>query len=71
MDNLFNGDSELGGIMNKFINENWHEIAREVKPALARSIENILGEIISRIYDIYSVEQLLPQWNFISRKKCK
>lgn len=60
LDNLFNGDLELGTVMNKFLNENWREITAELRPALANSIEHILREIAGRLYEIYPIKQILP-----------
>lgn len=58
--NLFNGDEELGAAMNKFLNENWREVTAEIRPALAKAIEDILRAITSRLFDIYPLEQILP-----------
>lgn len=61
LNNLFNGDSELGQAMNAFLNDNWREITAEIRPALAESIERILREMAKRMYDLYPVNQLLPE----------
>lgn len=61
LDNLFGGDEELGGVMNHFLNENWREITAEIRPALASSIEHILREIAKRLYEIYPIQQILPE----------
>lgn len=58
--NLFNGDEELGAAMNKFLNENWREVTAEIRPALAKAIEDILRAITSRLFDIYPLEEILP-----------
>lgn len=60
LDNLFGGDKELGSVMNRFLNENWREITAELRPALASSIEHILREIARRLYEIYPIQQILP-----------
>lgn len=60
LDNLFGGDKELGRVMNGFINENWREITAEIRPALASSIEHILREIALRVYELYPIQQILP-----------
>lgn len=61
LDNLFSGDEELGGVMNRFLNENWREITAEIRPALASSIEHILREIAKRLYEIYPIQQILHE----------
>lgn len=60
LDNLFGGDEELGTVMNRFLNENWREITAEIRPALSSSIANILREIARRLYEIYPIQQILP-----------
>lgn len=60
LNNLFNGDLELGTVMNKFLNDNWKEVTAEMRPALAKSIENILRGIVGRLFEIYPFKQILP-----------
>lgn len=60
LSNLFNGDEELGAAMNKFLNENWKEVTAEMRPSLSKSIENILRAVTGRIFEIYPLEQILP-----------
>lgn len=62
LDNLFDGNPELGGMMNKFLNHNWREITAEIRPALGESIERILYGIASQLNDLYGLDNLL-QWN--------
>ncbi|VVC40099.1 Haemolymph juvenile hormone binding [Cinara cedri] len=45
LDNLFNGNKELGDNMNIFLNENWREILKELQPA----IEEVFGAIFKTI----------------------
>lgn len=59
LDNLFNGDAELGSMMNKFVNDNWREITAEIRPALAESTEHILRGMANRLSEMYSVDQLI------------
>lgn len=60
LENLFNGDAELGSMMNKFLNDNWREITAEIRPALAESTEHILRGMANRLNEIYSIDQFLP-----------
>lgn len=61
LDNLFNGEPELGGIMNMFLNQNWREITAEVRPALAETIENILFGIAVQLDEAYGLENIINQ----------
>lgn len=61
LENLFDGSPDLGAIINQFINENWRSITNEIRPVLANSIEHILREITGRIYEKYSIDEILPK----------
>lgn len=61
MDNLFNGDPELGAMMNNFLNNNWREITAEIRPALGESIERILYGIAAQLNDMYGLDKLLQE----------
>lgn len=61
LDNLFNGDSELGSMMNHFLNNNWREITAEIRPALAESIENILCGIATQLNEMYDLDNIINQ----------
>lgn len=50
LENLFNGDKLLGDNMNVFLNENWPEILKELKPAINYAIEELFKSIINRIF---------------------
>lgn len=43
--NLFNGDKALGNTMNTFLNDNWEDILKELKP----SIDDAFGQIFRNI----------------------
>lgn len=61
LDNLFDGNSELGEAMNSFLNENWKTVAAEIRPAIEDSIGNIVEGITGRLFDEYTLDQLLPE----------
>lgn len=61
LDNLFNGDDELGSMMNQFLNSNWREITAEIRPALGESIENILCGIATRLDEMYDLDDILNE----------
>lgn len=50
LENLFNGNKELGENMNQFLNQNWRDILNELKPAITFAVEEILKGIINRIF---------------------
>lgn len=59
--NLFDGDDELGSIMNHFLNTNWREITAEIRPALAESIENILCGIATQLNEMYDLDNIINE----------
>lgn len=61
LDNLFNGDAELGKVMNQFLNDNWRSVAAEIRPALEDVIGNILENTADKLFKKYSIDQLLPK----------
>ena len=56
--NLFNGDKALGDNMNMFLNENWQDILKELKPSITSALEQILETIINRIFAKVPYEEL-------------
>lgn len=61
LDDLFNGDAELGEAMNNFLNENWRSVAAEMRPAMEDAISNILQGITGRLFEMYTLDQILPE----------
>lgn len=49
-DNLFNGDKVLGDSMNQFLNENWSDILKELKPVLNKAIGGIYKAIAKPVF---------------------
>lgn len=62
LDDLFNGDTELGAAMNEFLNENWQSVAAEMRPALEDAIASILHGMADRFFEAYTMDQLFPEW---------
>ncbi|XP_075236483.1 circadian clock-controlled protein daywake-like [Lycorma delicatula] len=60
MGNLFDGDKELGDAMNLFLNDNWRNIAKEVKPVLEETIADMFKNFSNKIYQKFSLNELLP-----------
>ncbi|XP_017780986.1 PREDICTED: protein takeout-like [Nicrophorus vespilloides] len=61
LDNLFNGDKELGEAMNLFLNDNWRQVSNEIKPVLEDTIASIFKKFSNKIYHKYPLEILLPK----------
>lgn len=61
LDDLFNGDTELGEAMNHFLNENWRSVAAEMRPALEDAISRILHGMTDRFFEAYTMDQLFPE----------
>lgn len=60
--NLFNGDKLLGDNMNQFLNDNWEDILKELKPAIIGSFTNIFRAIIVNVFENVPYNELfLPK----------
>ncbi|XP_057661464.1 protein takeout-like [Diorhabda carinulata] len=60
-EDLFNGDQDLGEAMNLFLNDNWKQIANEIKPVLEDNIAMILKKFANKIFHKYPRNILLPK----------
>lgn len=60
LDNLFNGDQDLGSAVNKFLNENWQSIMTEIKPTLEDKMAHIIKLIAAKLFETFSYAELLP-----------
>lgn len=49
--NLFNGDKALGDNMNQFLNDNWQDILKELKPAIVKAFVQIFQSVVSNIFN--------------------
>lgn len=58
LDNLFNGDPLLGEQTNKFLDENWKEIDKDLGPAISETIGQICVSIASSFFDRIPYDQL-------------
>ncbi|KAK9504240.1 hypothetical protein O3M35_010615 [Rhynocoris fuscipes] len=50
--NLFNGDRLLGESMNRFLNDNWKEVVKELGAPVVDSISQVFEIILSRITEL-------------------
>ena len=49
-ENLFNGDKALGDNMNLFLNENWQDILKELKPSISEALSQIFAALINAVF---------------------
>ncbi|CAH1111899.1 unnamed protein product [Psylliodes chrysocephalus] len=61
LDDLFNGDKDLGEAMNLFLNDNWRQIANEIKPVLEDNIAMIFKKFANKIFHKYPKNILIPK----------
>ncbi|XP_069683199.1 protein takeout-like [Periplaneta americana] len=61
LDNLFNGDKDLGDEMNKLLDENWKEVFDEITPHIAASFLEMFRELTNAISKQYPYDLLIPE----------
>lgn len=49
-----------GEAMNEFLNDNWKDVADEMKPVLEKTIGDLFKQFSNRIYHKYPLDELLP-----------
>lgn len=57
-DRLFNGDQALSDSTNIFLNENWMDILKELKPVLTKAIGGIFKAIADPIFIKFPYDEL-------------
>lgn len=57
-ENLFNGDKLLSDSTNQFLNENWMDILRELKPVLTKAIGGIYKAVAEPIFSKFPYADL-------------
>ncbi|NJI29826.1 JHBP domain-containing protein, partial [Aeromonas veronii] len=62
LSNLFNGDKLLGDNMNQFLNDNWQDILKELKPSIIGAFTKIFRAIITNVFEnVPYTDLFLPQ----------
>ncbi|KAJ9577448.1 hypothetical protein L9F63_005949 [Diploptera punctata] len=56
LENLFHGNKLLGDNMNRFMNENWKEIIKDVGPGMADALGEYIRQVLNNIYSLVPVE---------------
>ncbi|XP_037036905.1 protein takeout-like [Bradysia coprophila] len=59
LDNLFNGIKLLEDSTNAFLNENWRPVSDAFKPLIKKTIEDIVIEVINKIFNFVPAEYLV------------
>ncbi|KAG4080260.1 hypothetical protein HA402_010752 [Bradysia odoriphaga] len=59
LDNLFNGITLLEDNTNAFLNENWRPVSDAFKPLIKKTIEDIVIEVINKIFNFVPAEYLV------------
>ncbi|XP_055374501.1 protein takeout-like, partial [Condylostylus longicornis] len=57
LENLFNGNKELGENMNTFLNENWKDVWTELAPSIHAAIGDVLTSILSNVFNKISYDE--------------
>ncbi|XP_045483284.1 protein takeout-like isoform X2 [Harmonia axyridis] len=60
IDNLFNGNKQLGDHLNNFFNENWRELLVQFGPVLSEVYGSVGKQILAKIYDRIPLEEIYP-----------
>ncbi|RZF36621.1 hypothetical protein LSTR_LSTR007324 [Laodelphax striatellus] len=60
MNNLFNGNKQLGDAMNNFMSQNFDAVFQELKPVIDEAIAIILKDIIKKLFAKFPVKALFP-----------
>lgn len=60
LNDLFNGDNDLGDRMNMFLNENWDSLSEELKPLLEKALNEVVQSSTDKLFKTYSYDDLLP-----------
>ncbi|XP_063696581.1 protein takeout-like [Culicoides brevitarsis] len=58
LENLFNGNKLLGDGMNRFLNENWAELWKELHPAFIQTFGNVGLDIANNVFQRNPVSKL-------------
>ncbi|XP_016660196.1 protein takeout-like isoform X1 [Acyrthosiphon pisum] len=58
--NLFNGNKQLGDQTNRFINDNWKDLMKEIRPLLEDTVVTIVMGILKPVFETFSMDDLFP-----------
>ncbi|CAI6350439.1 unnamed protein product [Macrosiphum euphorbiae] len=58
--NLFNGNKQLGDQTNRFINNNWKDLMKEIRPLLEDTVVTLVMGILKPVFETFSIDDLFP-----------
>lgn len=58
LENLFNGNKLLGDGMNKFLNENWSELWKELQPAFIETFGRVGLDVANTVFQRNTYKKL-------------
>ncbi|KAI4458720.1 hypothetical protein MML48_7g00015037 [Holotrichia oblita] len=58
LDNLFDGDAVLGPQVNKFLDENWAEVEKELGPAIVKVINIVIQSTVDGMFSSIPMNQV-------------
>ncbi|BES95609.1 Hypothetical protein NTJ_08418 [Nesidiocoris tenuis] len=61
LENLFNGDKLLGENMNRFINDNWAVILKDIKPALSEALASLTTSVLTNMAKVVPFDLMFPE----------
>lgn len=53
--------SVAGDTMNRFLNENWRNVVREVQPVLEDTIAELFKSFANKMFHMYPLDMLMPE----------
>ncbi|XP_026812250.1 protein takeout-like [Rhopalosiphum maidis] len=60
LENLFNGNKQLGDSMNSILNENWEVLLEELKPAFEEAVGAIAQDIVNKALQKTAYSDIFP-----------
>lgn len=49
-----------GDAMNLFLNDNWRNVAQEIKPVLEETVANLFKKFANKLFHKYPLDEILP-----------
>lgn len=60
LENLFNGDRLLGPQTNKFLNENWEELSKDVGPSVTGALAEVIYSLTKNVCQLVPYNEIFP-----------
>ncbi|XP_014354708.2 protein takeout [Papilio machaon] len=58
LENLFDGDNELGNTMNTFLNENWQKLAKEFQEPMEEALRDFLKPLADHAFGTLNADDI-------------